>query len=58
MKRNKKNARNKAGKENIRSRRNYTSVVEHKQHLIDKLPILRLYAPLYPADTPEGGRND
>lgn len=37
---------------------NYSNTSDHKQRLIRKFPIIRLYAPIYPADAPDGGIHD
>jgi hypothetical protein len=37
---------------------NYSNTSDHKQRLISKFPIIRLYAPIFPADAPDGGIHD
>lgn len=37
---------------------NYSNTSDHKQRLIRKFPIIRLYAPIFPTDAPDGGIHD
>jgi len=48
----------KGGNQNTIHSANYSNTSEHKQRLIRKFPIIRLYAPIYPADAPDGGIHD
>ncbi|MDQ5770475.1 hypothetical protein [Thiothrix subterranea] len=48
----------KGGNQNTIHSGNYSNTSDHKQRLIRKFPIIRLYAPIYPADAPDGGIHD
>lgn len=37
---------------------NYSNTAHDKQRLARKFPIIRLYAPLFPTDAPDGGIHD
>lgn len=55
---NKRKPPKKGGRNKAFANRHYTSTSEYKQRLRQKLPILSLYAPLFPADAAEDGIHD
>ncbi|OQX04843.1 MAG: hypothetical protein BWK73_35110 [Thiothrix lacustris] len=56
---NKKKPPNKGGNQNEKSHgANHSSTGDYKQRIVSKFPIIRLYAPIFPADAPDGGIHD
>lgn len=48
----------KSGNQQIIEGADYSNTRDYKQRLVRKFPIIRLYAPIFPADAQEDGIHD